>query len=83
LRSKVCFPPESGSRQAGARTSAHIRKADLIAAGLAGVRKGTVFRIPLTPTARAQEPWGKKPVFRGVFGIPEQHENILGVKTAE
>ncbi len=42
------------------------------------VRKGTVFRIPGPPTARAQELWGKKPVFRGVFRIPEQHENILG-----
>ncbi len=31
-----------------------------------------------TQTAKAQEPWGKKPVFRGVFRIPEQHENILG-----
>ncbi len=42
------------------------------------IRKGTVFRIPGPPTAKPQEPWAKKPVFRGVFRTPEQHENILG-----
>ncbi len=30
LRSKVCFPPESGSRQAGARTSAPSHKRTLV-----------------------------------------------------
>ncbi len=43
------------------------------------IRKGTVFRIPHSQIAKAQEPWAKKPVFRGVFRIPEQHENIVGV----
>ncbi len=30
LRSKVCFPPDSGSRQAGARTSAPSHKQTLV-----------------------------------------------------
>ncbi len=40
-----------------------------------GVPKRTFFRIPHTQTAKAQEPWGKKPVFRGVFRIREHQVN--------
>ena len=53
--------------------SAPGRKADILratASRLAGIPKRTVFRIPHTPAAEAQEPWGKKPVFRGVFRTP-------------
>ncbi len=43
-----------------------------------GVRKGTVFRIAEHHGWKPQRRWRENGDFRGVFRIPEQHENIFG-----